>query len=84
MTTTIDALMEAVERDVHLEHLPPDKLLTVEQVLALIPVSKRVWLEGVRSGRFPHAVRLSSKAMFWRVSDIRIFIQGLRAEPPAE
>ena len=84
MTTTKEALLDAIDSDVHLERLPPDKLLTIEQVLTLIPVSKRVWLEGVRKKRFPDAVRLSSKAMFWRVSDMRIFIQGLRDSPPDE
>jgi prophage regulatory protein len=82
MMTTIDALVEAAKNDVHLESLPPDKLLTVEQVLTLIPVTKRVWLEGVRKGTFPDPVRLSTKALFWRVADIRVFLQGLSGKPP--
>ncbi len=48
----------------HLEHLPPDKLLTCEQVLSLVPLSKSAWFEGVKGGRFPKGVRLSSKSFF--------------------
>jgi hypothetical protein len=41
---------------------------------ALIPVGKSCWWDGVRSGRFPAAVRLGPRVTAWRVEDIRALI----------
>lgn len=43
---------------------------------ALIPVSRTGWLEGVKSGKYPQPVKLSSRVVAWRVSDIRQFIES--------
>jgi predicted DNA-binding transcriptional regulator AlpA len=59
----------------YLENLPPDKLLTVEQVLSLIPLSISTWRRGVKSGRFQPGVRLSVRSVFWRVDDIRALLR---------
>jgi prophage regulatory protein len=58
-----------------LEGLPPKKLLTVEQVLSLIPVSAATWRRGVKAGRFPAGIHLSHKSVFWRVDAIRALLQ---------
>jgi predicted DNA-binding transcriptional regulator AlpA len=60
-----------------LDNMPPDGLLTADQVIEVIPVTKRQWLDGVRAKRFPKSVRFSIKLMFWRVDDIRAYIQSL-------
>ncbi|AME24195.1 hypothetical protein AXG89_10385 [Burkholderia sp. PAMC 26561] len=61
---------------VSLDGMPPDKLLTVEQVLSFIPVSASTWRRGVKSGRFPAGVHLSPKSVFWRVDSIRALLQS--------
>jgi len=38
---------------------------------AIIPVSRSTWWAGVKTGRFPKAVKLSSRITVWRVEDIR-------------
>lgn len=43
---------------------------------AIIPVGKSTWWAGVKSGRFPKAVKLSPKITVWRVKDIRALING--------
>lgn len=40
----------------------------------LIPVCKSVWWQGVKSGRFPPAVKLGPRTTCWRVEDIRNLI----------
>jgi len=40
----------------------------------LIPVSKTTWWEGVKSGRYPAAVKLSERCTAWRVSSIMALI----------
>lgn len=36
----------------------------------LIPVSKSTWWDGVRTGRYPQAVKLGPRITAWRVKDI--------------
>lgn len=40
----------------------------------IIPVSEATWWAGVKSGRFPPAVKLGPRTTVWRVEDIRAFI----------
>ncbi len=42
----------------------------------IIPVSKSTWWEGVRTGRFPQAVKLGPRTTAWRVEDIRALIRN--------
>lgn len=45
-------------------------------ILAVIPVSKSTWWEGVKSGRYPQPVRtLGKRITAWRVEDIRKLIE---------
>jgi len=46
---------------------------------AIIPVSKSTWWAGVKSGRYPHPVKLGPRITCWKVEDIRDLIErGLR------
>ncbi|MFA7585279.1 MAG: AlpA family phage regulatory protein [Novosphingobium sp.] len=42
---------------------------------ALIPVGKSTWWAGVKSGRFPKAVKLGPRVTAWRAEDIRALIE---------
>jgi len=46
----------------------------VPPIPPIIPVGKSCWWGGVRSGRFPAAVRLAPRVTAWRVEDIRALI----------
>ncbi|MFL6676113.1 MAG: helix-turn-helix transcriptional regulator [Massilia sp.] len=46
----------------------------VPPVPALMPVCKSTWWAGVKSGRFPAAVKLGPRTTVWRVEDIRALI----------
>lgn len=41
---------------------------------AVIPVSRSTWWAGVKSGRYPAPVRLSTRVTAWRVEAIRALI----------
>ena len=76
------------------QQLPPTGFLRVDQIIgnrksrpqtpALIPVSPATWWAGVKSGRFPAAVKLGPRTTVWRVEDILSFIQsqGMAADAP--
>lgn len=49
--------------------------LRLPEVLALIPVGKTTWWQGIRSGRFPRPVKLSSRCTAWKTDDIRKLAQ---------
>ncbi len=43
----------------------------------IIPVSRSTWWAGVKTGRFPPAVKLGPAITVWRVEDIRKLIDQL-------
>lgn len=45
---------------------------------AIIPVSKSTWWSGIRTGRYPQPVKLSTRCTAWRVSDIRALIEDIQ------
>ena len=55
--------------------LPETGFLRLPQVLELIPVSKSTWWLGVKTGRFPKAVKLGRKISAWRVEEIKALIE---------
>jgi len=56
-----------------------DGLLRLPQVLALIPVSRSGWWQGVKDGRYPQPVKLGPRVTMWRSADIRNFIDSMSA-----
>lgn len=56
---------------------PDIALWRLSQVLEHIPVSKSTWWAGVKSGRYPQGVKISSKCTAWRVKDILTLAQSL-------
>ena len=60
--------------------LPDIGYMRLPQVLAVFPVSKSNWWNGVRDGRYPKAVKLSANTTAWRVDDIRALIERVADE----
>lgn len=54
--------------------LASDGLLRLPEVLAVYPVSKSTWWDGVRKGRHPASVKLGSRCTCWRAADVRALI----------
>ena len=50
--------------------------LRLSQVLALIPVSKSVWWEGCKTGRFPRPIKLGPRTTVWLAEDVQEFIKS--------
>lgn len=57
--------------------LPAEGYVRLPQVLAVIPVCKSTWWNGIRAGKYPKPVKLGPRTTVWRVSDIREMIQSL-------
>ena len=59
------------------------QLLSLKEVLDLIPVSKSCWYAGVASGKFPRPVKCGRRS-FWPQSDITNFIENLKQAGDAQ
>lgn len=60
--------------------LPETGYVRLSQIIpSIIPVSKSTWWAGVKDGRFPRPVKISSRCTAWRVEDIRALIERLSA-----
>lgn len=59
---------------------PDIALWRLDQVLDHIPVSKSTWWAGVKSGRYPPGIKISSKCTAWRVKDILTLAQTFYAD----
>lgn len=67
-----------------MSQIPETGFLRLRQILgdpstnpptpAIVPVGKSAWWAGVKSGRFPAAVKLGPRTTAWRVEDIRALI----------
>ena len=57
--------------------LPEIGFVRLHEVLVVIPVKKSCWWAGVKSGRFPKPVKISTRCTAWRAEDIRALIKQL-------
>jgi len=59
--------------------LPQEGFVRLPQVLAVIPISRTQFLQGIKEGRFPAPVKLGIRTSAWRVDDIRNLINKINA-----
>lgn len=62
-----------------MQTVPDVGFLRLPQVLAIFPVSKSTWWDGVRKGRYPAPVKIGPRCTAWRVEDIRSAIERAKA-----
>ena len=43
----------------------------------IIPISKSAWWEGVKSGRYPKAIKLGANTTVWREDDVRDLVERI-------
>ncbi|MGC1954841.1 MAG: AlpA family phage regulatory protein [Gammaproteobacteria bacterium] len=58
--------------------LPETGFVRLPQILALIPISRSAWWEGIRQGKYPKGIKLARKTTVWRAEDIRRLIDRTR------
>ena len=47
-----------------------DRLVRLNEVLTLLPISPASWWNGVRAGKYPSGIKLGPKTTCWRLSEI--------------
>ncbi|MGJ7914798.1 helix-turn-helix transcriptional regulator [Massilia sp. LXY-6] len=58
------------------DSFPTSGYLRLPAVLKLFPVSKSTWWAGVKAGRYPAGVKLSTRVTAWRAEDIATLVNG--------
>lgn len=65
-----------------MQTIPETGFVRLRHVLAVIPLGKTCWLDGVKSGRFPKPIKLSARCTAWRAEDIHDLIRRLSSGTP--
>jgi len=55
--------------------IPATGFVRLAQILAVIPIGKTSWWNGVKAGRFPQSVKLSPRCTAWKAEDIHALIK---------
>ncbi len=53
-----------------------NRVLRIEQVLAVVPLKKSTVYKAMKAGTFPRPIRLGLKAVGWLEADIQDWING--------
>jgi prophage regulatory protein len=57
--------------------LPQEGYIRLTKVLAVIPVSKSTWYDGVKTGKYPQPTKkFGPRVAAWDVRDIRALLQA--------
>jgi len=54
-----------------------ERLIKIEEVLSIVPVSRSTWFAGIRSGIYPKQIKLGERSSAWKLSDINKLIEEL-------
>lgn len=58
--------------------VPETGFMRLSQVLAVFPVSKSTWYQGIIEGKFPKPVKISPRCTAWKSEDIRTLIKSFQ------
>lgn len=64
----------------NLNKLPEEGFVRLPLILSIIPIGKSSWWAGVKAGRYPKPLKISSRTTAWRVEDIRKLISSIEAD----
>lgn len=46
----------------------------------ILPMSKSAWYAGIQAGRYPQPIKITSRLVAWKVSDLRALIERITSE----
>lgn len=56
--------------------VPEIGFVRIDTILAVYPVGRSTWWAGVKSGKYPKAIKLGPGTTVWRAEDIRALIKA--------
>jgi predicted DNA-binding transcriptional regulator AlpA len=65
------------DTEYQLRALPKAGFLRLKEVLAIIPVSKSTWYQGIASGRYPKPTKkFGPRIAAWNIQDIQVLLEA--------
>ncbi len=61
------------------QHLQKTGFVRLPTILTYFPVGRSTWWAGVKSGKYPPAIKLSPNVTAWRCEDISELIKSVEA-----
>lgn len=58
-------------------HNSSSRLLRLQSVLDMFPVSRAAWYQGIKEGKYPQPVRLGKRSVAWHESEVLQLIEKL-------
>jgi len=66
------------------EKLPETGFIKIQQIIgdkkrnipAIIPIGRTSWYEGIKAGKYPAPIKIGTRSVAWRVSDIRALLES--------
>jgi prophage regulatory protein len=55
--------------------LTDENYMKLKEVLSLLRISKSTWYAGISRGEFPQPVRIGTRTVLWKESDIEAYLQ---------
>lgn len=59
--------------------LPPAGFVRLPVVLAVIPISRSAWWQGIKDGKYPKGVKFGPRTVAWSADSIRALIERMQA-----
>lgn len=56
--------------------LPEIGFVRLPIILNIFPVGRSTWWQGVKDGKYPKPIKISNRAVAWRVDDIKSLIKN--------
>ena len=63
--------------NINLNTLPDYAYLRLQQVLAIIPVSRSAWYLGIATGKYPAPVKLGQRTAVYKLGDIKKLLTSI-------
>ena len=57
--------------------LPTTGFVRLPQILAVLPISKSAWWQGLKDGKYPQGIKLGGRTTAWRVEDVKNLLKSL-------
>jgi prophage regulatory protein len=61
-------------------HLPNEGFIDEDDFLALLPVGRSTFWEGIKTGRYPKPVKVSNRKNGWDVDAVRALFESINAQ----
>lgn len=60
-----------------MSHEQSETLIRLPDVIARMGISRSLWWQGIKAGKYPNGIKLSSRVTVWRKSEIDALIRSL-------